>query len=376
MPLDYNRSSIWHGAYCISLLLHATHFSKPAEQVKILRIIILPPVFALVYFFAGAFLDAAIYLQPWADFYEAIALASYFLLLVQLLVPVPERRDAFFDQLERKNGGSSLKWYRRTWIFVFQYIVFQFIVAVVTDATQAVGVYCANGSGLHFAHIWLTVIHSVSVALAFIRLLRFYSRCKTELKQYGVLRKLVAIKGVVFLTTLQQIVFTILNSTGAVKPSAKLSYNDIYYGIPSIIVCGEMGFAALFQLYAYNARPYFLTSSISSTESHMKPANLRYHGGFLGIKAFAAALDPRKILGGIGQMLRYIVSNPPVQQNYSSAMSMEPIRPSRGMRDQPPAYMPAQDAYRGATSSQREYSPYADEYRTADQYTPLARPQY
>lgn len=126
------------------------------EQVKILRIIFLIPVFAILYFLAGAFLDAAIYIQPWADFYESIALASYFLLLVQFLVPVPERRDTFFDHLEHKDGGSSLTWYRRTWIFVFQYIVVSFIVAVATDATQAAGVYCANGHGAHFAHIWVS----------------------------------------------------------------------------------------------------------------------------------------------------------------------------------------------------------------------------
>jgi hypothetical protein len=140
----------------ISLLLHATHFSKPAEQIKIIRIIALIPVFALVYFLAGAFLDSAIYLQPWADFNESITLASYFLLLVQFLAPVPENRDAFFDHLEEKNGGSSLKWYRHTWIFVFQYIVISFVVAAATDITQAAGVYCANGHSSHFAHIWVS----------------------------------------------------------------------------------------------------------------------------------------------------------------------------------------------------------------------------
>ena len=45
--------------------------------------------------------------------------------------------------------------YRRTWVFVFQYIAVAFFVAIVTDITQAAGVYCANSSGLHFAHIWV-----------------------------------------------------------------------------------------------------------------------------------------------------------------------------------------------------------------------------
>ena len=113
------------------------------------------PAFASIYFLIGAFLSIAIYLQPWADFYEAIALASYFLLLVTFLEPVPEHREAFFDSLGYSSGDSSLTMYRRTWVFVFQYIAVAFFVAIVTDITQAAGVYCANSSGLHFAHIWV-----------------------------------------------------------------------------------------------------------------------------------------------------------------------------------------------------------------------------
>ena len=172
----------------------------------------------------GAFLSTAIYLQPWADFYESIALASYFQLLVTFLEPIQERREAYFDRLEHSSSGGSLTWYHRTWVFVFQYIVFSFLVAVATDITQAAGVYCANGSGLHFAHIWvsfalqqgqwqqliivkkqLTVVSSISVAMAFIRLLAFYKRTKTELNPHKPLIKLAAIKGIVFLTFLQSV---------------------------------------------------------------------------------------------------------------------------------------------------------------------------
>ena len=38
---------------------------------------------------------------------------------------------------------------------MFQYIVISIIVAAATDVTQAVGVYCANGSGVHFAKTWV-----------------------------------------------------------------------------------------------------------------------------------------------------------------------------------------------------------------------------
>lgn len=191
-----------------------------------------------------------------------------------------------------------------------------------------------------------------------------------------------------------QIIFTILNSTGAVKPSTKLSYNDIYYGIPSILICGEMIFFALFQIYAYSARPYFLTSFVSTAESQsgLKPANLRYQGGFLGIRAFAAAFNPREILSGLGQMIRYIVSNPPVQRDYNNSVGMVPMHSGQAGPHQPPAYKPAGSTYQGFTApqsspqsapqgppqwaSQRPSSPDPVKYGTVNQYTPLPRPQY
>lgn len=158
----------------IQLSLHATQFSNPGEQTKyerspclldqtanvasrILRIISLVPVFALVYMIGGFIPSDSVYFQPWANFYESVALASYFLLLIAYVVPNPERRASFFDRLEHKKGGSSLVWYRRTWICVFQYIPVSFGVAIATDITQAVGILCPNGDSVHFAHIWVSL---------------------------------------------------------------------------------------------------------------------------------------------------------------------------------------------------------------------------
>lgn len=71
------------------------------------------PFFAIVFFLAGFIPFWAVYLQTWADAYEAVALTSYFLLLVTYTVPDPQMREGFFDRLEQpKSGGGSLRWYR------------------------------------------------------------------------------------------------------------------------------------------------------------------------------------------------------------------------------------------------------------------------
>ena len=132
------------------LLLHATHFSNPREQTQsvlsnskkleclleeadwsipsILRIASLVPLYAILYFISGTALESAIYVQPWADVYEAYSLASYFLLLVSYLVPEPERRDSHFEQLELQDykgkvlSGGSSKWFRVCYPAVYIFV--------------------------------------------------------------------------------------------------------------------------------------------------------------------------------------------------------------------------------------------------------------
>ena len=201
---------------------------------------------------------------------------------------------------------------------------------------------------------------------AFLRLLQFYRRLRTELKEHGVMRKLFAIKGIVFLSTLQTFLFAILSSTGAVKPGATLSYNDFYFGIPSILICGEMVLFSLFNFYAYGVKPYTLSSSGSGIESQSSKGGAHYCGGFLGIEALLAAMNPMEIARGLVLAVRYLVSSPQ-PQGYDNL----PLRQS-GTAGSPPPCMP--QASNDARDQQgRAYSLNPVEYGRVDRYTPLPR---
>lgn len=210
----------------------------------------------------------------------------------------------------------------------------------------------------------MTVIRSISVILAFVRLLAFYKSVRSQVREHNVVAKLIAIKGIVFLTFVQTIVFTILNSTNAVKPSSTLSYNDIYYGIPSILVCGEMVFFAIFHIYAYNPKPYFLHNGGSERIESQKSGGSRYHGGLLGIKAFMMAMNPLEVAGGIVQAVKNVVSSPQTRY-YDSGTSMQPLHYGQ----------PAQNT-NGSPPYPQTHSPNKVEYGSVDQYTPLPRRQF
>ena len=165
----------------------------------------------------------------------------------------------------------------------------------------------------------MTVIHAVSVTIAFLRLLQFYQHLRLFLTPYAVISKLLVIKGIVLLSTLQGLTFSILSSTGAVKPSSNLSYNDIVFGIPAILICGEMVLFSAFNFYAYSFKPYTYASSTSSASSGIESQpfkrSVHYKGGFFGIKAFIAAFNPMDIVKGLVLMVQYFNSYPQPQGN-------------------------------------------------------------
>ena len=171
--------------------------------------------------------------------------------------------------------------------------------------------------------------------LAFVRLLQFYRRLRPTLKQHSVIPKLIAIKGIVFLSTLQSIIFTILSSTGAAKPSSKLSYNDIYFGIPSILICAEMVLFSIFNFYAYSLTPYLLPSSRAGNESQPLSRGAYYQGGSIGSIALLKALNPTEIARGLVLAARYLLSS-----SQAKGYDNLPVRQGRNAGP-PPVYVPA-----------------------------------
>ena len=132
-------SGAFAAAACIisalAILQHAFHFSNHEEQKKfvdipasfamhvtnvdsrIIRIMALIPCYAILSFLGASFPNASVYVQPWTDAYESMALANFFLLMVHWVAPVPETREAVFAKLEGKDskgnatGGGSTAWF-------------------------------------------------------------------------------------------------------------------------------------------------------------------------------------------------------------------------------------------------------------------------
>ncbi|EXJ86832.1 hypothetical protein A1O3_03786 [Capronia epimyces CBS 606.96] len=304
------------------LFLHGIHLSRPSEQIKIMRIGLLLPLYACISFLSICFPNAYVYIMPWIDVYQAIALATFFLLMNDLVWPTSDRRDMHLSSMAvpqkgRKAANGPLPghtWYKRRYLAVFQYMPVALVAAVAACITQAAKVYCLESSKPYFAHFWLDLIKSFAVTVSVLSNINFYKVFVAHLKAHKAMSKLLAFKLPVFFTFVLQIVWWGLRSQNVLKPNSKLTYADLYLGIQSLIICVLMVPLSVFFWYAYSIQPYRIrhtTKSVSDgdgdgdgvwepTQEYHPLRPLSYQGGFLGIRAWLAMLNPSDIIQAFG----------------------------------------------------------------------------
>lgn len=199
----------------VLMFRHATHLSRPNEQLTIMRICCYLPIFCIGCLVEVSFPNAYVYLNAWLDVAQALALCNFFLMMCQFVSPSDSRRETFFAALHvpqkksRRRGTSEpvngLLWYRRMWLSIFQYPVVSTLVAVFTAITESQGVYCLVSSGTYFAHLWLGIIHNVSLAMAVMACLRLLSGLRGRLPHHRPWLKLIAFKLLIGITGLIQV---------------------------------------------------------------------------------------------------------------------------------------------------------------------------
>ncbi|KAL9106403.1 MAG: hypothetical protein Q9227_008545 [Pyrenula ochraceoflavens] len=251
--------------------------------------------------------ESWIYLQPWIDFAESIALASFFLLLCEYVSPHEDRRASFFAALEVKDRkgrvkeASALNVYRKWWIAIFQFPVVTFVCAIATDITQAANIYCEGSLKPHFANLWILIVKSVSVSVAVIAVLKMYGMMKAQFGHHKPLAKLAAFKGIISLNFLEQIIFAILNNTSVMDPTNKLTYADFHVGIPNLCNCIQMAIFSIFFHYAYTFRPYVIREgeNVIKHGNNTYTPTKRYQGGFLGLRGVLGSLNPMEVGDGL-----------------------------------------------------------------------------
>ncbi|KAJ4389913.1 hypothetical protein N0V93_007385 [Gnomoniopsis smithogilvyi] len=316
--------------------MHALNYTKPAEQRNIIRILLMVPIYAASNFLQLVFYHHAVYYEVISDCYEAFAISSFFSLMCQYMAPTLHEQKHFFRQLSpikpwvapvnwfaKCCGGdrgpwrtpkSGLTWFNIIWIGVYHYCFIRVSMTIVAVVTQHYKVYCESSMSPMFSHVWVLAVESVAVAIAMYCVIQYYVQFKVDLAYHKPGLKVLAIKGVIFLSFWQSTAISMASSwLSIIKANSKLAYPDISTGIPALLLSVEMFMFAILHIWAYPWQPYrvdapqvfYPAPNANAPTGKLNEAGPP-QGGFLGLWAIVDALNFWDVIKAFGRGLRWL----------------------------------------------------------------------
>eukprot|EP01063_Lacrimia_lanifica_P041427 TRINITY_DN966_c2_g1_i1.p1 TRINITY_DN966_c2_g1~~TRINITY_DN966_c2_g1_i1.p1 ORF type:complete len:384 (+),score=133.33 TRINITY_DN966_c2_g1_i1:97-1248(+) len=265
------------GGYCAALstllsvfhlLEHLSAFVDPDVQSRIIRILIMVPLYAVTSFLSMTFQSAATVLDLVRDSYESYALYTFFSLMMGLLGGT----DALLRELMAEGSEpyphpwpfcrirlwsftpSTLHWIR---LSILQFMVLKPLCAIITIALEYTESYkppqgSDEGSfSPKYGYVYLTVVYNISISVALYGLMYFYTATKYLLRAHNPFLKFLCIKGVLFLSYWQSLAIAILDACDAL-PKLEM-WDDQATGLQDFLICCEMMMFSLAHKYVFSA---------------------------------------------------------------------------------------------------------------------------
>jgi len=251
-----------------SVLGHCRNYTNRNQQRQILRILYMPPVYAVISFLSYRFFRDYTYYSLVEVVYEALTISAFLLLLIDYVADSAHGHKAE-NALARKDKRRLMLpfccfRYRPTkpyfmytvkWL-VMQYVIIRPAVSIAGIVTQALNVLCESaGYSVHYANVYLEAVDFVSISFALYGLILFYSLTKEELVGRRPLSKFLAIKLIVMFTWYQSFVFSALSGR-ILKATQYWTTTNIADGLNALAICIEMIFFSGFMMWAFTWNEY------------------------------------------------------------------------------------------------------------------------
>ncbi|KAJ3900145.1 DUF300-domain-containing protein [Lentinula edodes] len=252
----------------ISVFQHCRTYTKPAEQRQILRILYMPPIYAVISFCSYRFFRSYTYYDLAEVVYEAFTLSAFLMLLIEFVADSGSGHNP--ESSIARKGKRNLPFpfchwrYRPTkpyfmytlkWA-VLQYVILRPAISITGIICQAFNVLCeSSGFNVHYANVYLEAIDFVTISIALYGLILFYALTREELAGRRPLAKFLAIKLIVMFTWYQSFVFDALEGR-VIHATEYWSETNIADGLNALTICIEMIFFACFMWWAYTPAAY------------------------------------------------------------------------------------------------------------------------
>lgn len=148
-----------------------------------------PAVFAIFSLIAVHSYRVTNYIIPILELWEAVALVSVFSLMVAYVAPeTKEGMAQFFGNLPLHQrdgsvvpGATSLRWFHKIWMGVFQILPTRLITFVLAEIFQKA--FCYGGKQYWRSHTAVNVLNTIFLIICIVALVRFYRRLRPELSK-------------------------------------------------------------------------------------------------------------------------------------------------------------------------------------------------
>jgi len=251
-----------------SVLGHCRNYTNRIQQRQIIRILYMPPVYAVISFLSYRFFRDYTYYSFVEVVYEAFTLSAFLLLLIDYVAESAHGHKAENAMARKDKRRLMLPLccfrYRPTKPYfmytvkwsVLQYVIVRPAVSIAGIITQAFNVLCESaGYSVHFANVYLEAVDFVSISIALYGLILFYTLTREELAGRRPLSKFLAIKLIVMATFYQSFVFSALSGR-VLKATQYWTTTNIADGLNALAICIEMIFFSGFMMWAFSYNEY------------------------------------------------------------------------------------------------------------------------
>ncbi|ORX35039.1 organic solute transporter Ostalpha-domain-containing protein [Kockovaella imperatae] len=266
-----------------TLTMHATHYQQPAPQRQIMRVLLMPAVYAIVSFFSYRYYQSYEYYVLAETAYEAVTLSAFLLLLMELVALRTSGND-IKDILQEKDKRklpfpfnflrfrASKPYFMHVLTFsVLQYVVIRPAITIAGIICLYYNVLCTGHYSVHFAAVYLDAIDFASISIALYGLIVFYVLCKDELKGRRPLAKFLAIKLIVFFVFYQGFIFTVLQHYNVIKATRFWTAENVSDGLSALCTTLEMVVFSAYMGWAYSWKEY----TSPEMNPNQRPTNAR-----------------------------------------------------------------------------------------------------
>jgi len=252
----------------LSVLQHCRNYTARNAQRQIIRILYMPPIYAIISFFSYRFFRDYTYYSLVEVVYEAVTLSAFLLLLIEYVAATALGHDAR-NAVSRKHKQTlplpfccwryrpskpyfmyALKW------SVLQYVVVRPATTIAGIIAEKFNVLCPSRSlDFRYASVYLSIVDFISCSVALYGLLVFYDLTSVELRGHRPLAKFLCIKLLIVCTFYQEFLFACLENR-VIHATKYWSTTDIANGLNALCICVEMVFFSCCMWWAYTPNEF------------------------------------------------------------------------------------------------------------------------